>query len=898
MSIIRIKSYAKTKQSTSSGGGSSSIGFSQQPTGIVQGVNIWGRYHDHTSDIEGDMTGVGSITMQGDINGADGVYCENAYVTSKVNAATVETSYVSASEADITTLQSTDIMADNINADDGNFENIDAENGDITYLNTNTANIHNLTVTGQAHFFELIIDKVKSVGGQIILSAANAKVYDVDKFNYKLYWKATDTTKGISNEFEVGDQVLCQTFNQTAARTGLASNKYYWALVTAVGVDEQHEDPITHEIGRANWIQVDDEDYDGTLTLQNGDEIVQLGNRTNTARQNAIILAAYDPLDASVTAPAIVQYTGINDYNLSHHKVNVISANDNTFYGNFNIINNGTYEDLKDILDDITTTPTYYVLCSRTSFPGDVNQQDGLTYPQGNYQFEFGGWKLNGDSQPTHPTNMMLHGYRIWHDSNNQEQSAPIFRGSASQNYTGYLDTTLPTEQIQFKLTDYSDETIVYAILGIPIIVAGETIDGADGESWRLYPVTESLTADYENHLIVNLIYRIQHNYGANMDFESPSLNDFHVIGHAEGSQLTFNFNINRQDSYYNLQTDYDIENSPQYYIIELLNYNNEVIDRRYVPVLIQNTATLSVTDSILARVQGTETDINNINGDLTTINNNISQLQVDVNGINATVSQHSTQINTINGEISDLDYSVGQIDIKADNILIQVKSGLSQTGINIDDHQITLNGDTVVDGQLSVVNGNGFVLEAPGYDQETTRTYIVGSSIEGLSQFLNRQTDISMLGSNGFELKDDNVRIYLGSGIALLDGPNGLRWNDDEGNQGIILRRRRGNSYVENGIKHHNCVEINSTNYTIQDTDDFVLVTRSGATINFPNTTEAIANGQQVIIRNNSNGNITLNFAPSYVYIYGDTNGRQTYSLGRGQSLILVVYHYIWYSI
>jgi hypothetical protein len=36
-----------------------------------------------------------------------------------------------------------------------------------TYLN-------NLEVTGEAHFYNLIIDEVKSVGGAIIVSCANA----------------------------------------------------------------------------------------------------------------------------------------------------------------------------------------------------------------------------------------------------------------------------------------------------------------------------------------------------------------------------------------------------------------------------------------------------------------------------------------------------------------------------------------------------------------------------------------------------------------------------------------------------------------------------------------------------------------------------------------------------
>ena len=40
-----------------------------------------------------------------------------------------------------------------------------------------------------------------------------------------------------------------------------------------------------------------------------GDEIVQLGNRTNPSRQNAIILST-----VGVDAPSFKQYQNINDY--------------------------------------------------------------------------------------------------------------------------------------------------------------------------------------------------------------------------------------------------------------------------------------------------------------------------------------------------------------------------------------------------------------------------------------------------------------------------------------------------------------------------------------------------------------------------------------------------------
>lgn len=75
--------------------------------------------------------------------------------------------------------------------------------------------VENLTVTKLAHFFSLVIDKIKSVGGSIILSPANCvldKVIDVSTNIKRLYWKATndksdtgldlDYQRGIQNEFD------------------------------------------------------------------------------------------------------------------------------------------------------------------------------------------------------------------------------------------------------------------------------------------------------------------------------------------------------------------------------------------------------------------------------------------------------------------------------------------------------------------------------------------------------------------------------------------------------------------------------------------------------------------------------------------------------------------------
>ena len=66
-----------------------------------------------------------------------------------------------------------------------------------------------LTVTKLAHFFELIIDKIRASQGQIIITDANAKIDYVEKVDgvSRLYWRAdSENQSNLSlNEFVEGD---------------------------------------------------------------------------------------------------------------------------------------------------------------------------------------------------------------------------------------------------------------------------------------------------------------------------------------------------------------------------------------------------------------------------------------------------------------------------------------------------------------------------------------------------------------------------------------------------------------------------------------------------------------------------------------------------------------------
>ena len=258
--------------------------------------------------------------------------------------------------------------------------NADLEvNGKSNFTDDMTATnitVDYLTVTKLAHFFELIIDKIRASQGQIIITDANAKIDYVEKVDgvSRLYWRAdSENQSNLSiNEFVEGDQIVCQTFNRAqmyknedGSYQGFSvSNKYYWVVCSGVGhgavrdFPDQYGNPGgTHVY---NFVEISDSDTvspkDGTFLTVIGDEIVQLGNRTETLRQAAIIISAYNNtyLDKGIKTPSIVQYDGINDFQLEKHRLNVISKGLNRFLGSYLTSDGKT--DIVDKIGDVETT--------------------------------------------------------------------------------------------------------------------------------------------------------------------------------------------------------------------------------------------------------------------------------------------------------------------------------------------------------------------------------------------------------------------------------------------------------------------------------------------------------------------------------------------------------------
>ena len=170
------------------------------------------------------------------------------------------------------------------------------EGGKVEILDNNSAKltIEYLEVTKKATFTSLEIQEKTHVGGQMLVTPASMNCGEVEEFEgfYRCYFqtKGADGSEEIFNQFVVGDQAICQTFNAWGS-------KYYWRLVVGVGED---------------YIDLSKEDCDeGSGVPEAGDRIIQMGNREDEARQNAIVIAAHGD-----NSPYIVQYKGINNFDL------------------------------------------------------------------------------------------------------------------------------------------------------------------------------------------------------------------------------------------------------------------------------------------------------------------------------------------------------------------------------------------------------------------------------------------------------------------------------------------------------------------------------------------------------------------------------------------------------
>ena len=145
--------------------------------------------------------------------------------------------------------------------------------------------VDKITVRRVMNVFELLINKVRSVGGQICVSAANGKIKTVQEQGD--YWHITFEQE---NTFVAHDLMRCQVFTGT-------SQKAYWVEVTGIA---------------NGGILVEKSEFE-TAQPEEGDECVLMGNTETANRQNLVLISASED-----SHPRVDVLDGVNAKNFEH----------------------------------------------------------------------------------------------------------------------------------------------------------------------------------------------------------------------------------------------------------------------------------------------------------------------------------------------------------------------------------------------------------------------------------------------------------------------------------------------------------------------------------------------------------------------------------------------------
>lgn len=185
--------------------------------------------------------------------------------------------------------------------------------------------VDKLIVKLEAIFTTYTIEKLSHVNGGKLFTCASmiaSRVEDRDTA-YRCYMELGNG-EGI-NFFQIGDQAICKV------DSGM-NHKYYWRLVTAIGND---------------YIELSKRDADGQGVPEANDEIIQLGNRSNSSRQSAILIKSY-PI------PEEFLYAEIDSFSLTGKSKITISPNGSKFEGSFKIESTG-----KDVAEELEKRKTH-----------------------------------------------------------------------------------------------------------------------------------------------------------------------------------------------------------------------------------------------------------------------------------------------------------------------------------------------------------------------------------------------------------------------------------------------------------------------------------------------------------------------------------------------------------
>lgn len=738
----------------------------------LESHRIWGQLFDGTNDVTGDMQNVGSITATGNIQtdesviikqlDADGNEVEGGDLTISVEDKKAKFSGKDQYVFD-GAIEGTDIKANgNLNVTGASTMNGVTVNGDAAFnknievkgqsklndvssnniTNSDTIKTKNLEVTGSAHFFELIIDKIKAAGGAVLFTPANGFKVDIVESvtdGYKLYWQADDGSGNqADNMWKVNDQALCMSFNQAKEGTNHnISNKYYWSLVTAVSDTNQ---PVSIEEKKYHYIVISTVTKDGTVNPEIGDTIAMLGYRgtDDKKRQSAIYISAYTSLDKGLTAPLLAQYQGINDFNLESHRKSYFDAVSAKFVGNFEVSNGQTIEDyINNKIDGAESGTPYigengnwYIWDSDTKAYKDsgvkaegkdgTNGKDGTDgkdavtyilestpstiilnsdgsfnrnnqYDEQKYLYVWGYKIVNGKRTNNFTVNgnpitcrLSFNDGDVYTEYTDEHDIGIDFDPQYEDSYYSLLEEIgqnglKNARAIMFEGTEYAADKVL-ASIDIPIIQNGENgTNGKDAILYKMYPSNEYAVVDSDGYLYTNAQYLIYRQIGSSKTAITPLSTGYHVQYNITGSWT--NATINDSYCVVNSKVKYSSTSNANYIPIRLVSGSGTletVVDQKVIPVTYKASATLTINQElgeIKTNVQDTQNSVDSLNGDIQTVQNNMSTLTQKANSIESKVTSNTTTINNLSGSVTSLQSDMSNVKQTASSITSTVSS-------------------------------------------------------------------------------------------------------------------------------------------------------------------------------------------------------------------------------
>lgn len=847
--MINIKSYSKSKDSdgSASGGRSTFVtsSIANEAKRLSTTHQIWGHPFNGTQDVEGDLNVpnlttdervivgsdlkvkgdtelVGEATIKGDTS-VEGTLDVDKKVTAKQNLQVNQNLSVNGStQLNATTISGT-TDARNIVPNADSQYNLGSELKQWYNIYSANAWFNNLDVTGQAHFKEVIIDRIKSVGGQIILSPANFKVDKVvseyyssrseDQNGVFSWWESNlnsyihseletlqsidyldgitivrlgqfkhnkETGKEILQEFVKGDLILHQTFNIGEGVSVDVSNSFYRSVVVDTGIwidfsetplgmsSYYHSDYDTNPIdedailyynqykdqGAEIYIYIDiamsldgfltapdktipiyeawNKQLCGVVDVSEGDEIVCLGNNSDTSRQNAIILSAYSTgLDNSVTPPSIVQYKGINNFeHLRNFKYNVMASNGNYFRGDFTT---DTGQTIQEIINDSTIERKLIPLSNTAKITNDV-----LRIRLNCYVVAVQGTnvkQINPNSEEWNKDYSLVTPYIL------NERGTKI--GTMS------LNTTYNRWYYNLEITEYQSKktpTMLRVVLDStkPEMVDTYNVEiGKDESTIKLVPISNKMILSTSNNLVCNFsTYVIKQQGGSveyidsgDYDYQDYSFEYCVKVLYGDGTQNSLTYRSNTKQWTFS-------KNIPDFTTVSQSNPD--------ASTTAFNSARVILYKHIYDDGDGTYIEMDSYDVTVTTDS-----------------GAYFAVTDNIRSRVQDAENNISEIIQDADQIELNVYSNLKKTGIDIQNEKITLRADkTEIEGNALNLWGDqsGFII---GDADHTPRLQLKNNEMDTYANFGGGQkwASVDVVSDEGYGTDWEGFSDYVNLG-------------------------------------------------------------------------------------------------------------------------------------